>query len=52
MLRQNAEIVEITHFDFSKSFDTIPHDILLSKLRKCQVSEQKVEKIFSKAASR
>jgi len=31
--------VEVVHLDFNKAFDTVSHNILLGKLRKCGLDE-------------
>ena len=34
--------VDVAYFNFSKAFDTVSHDILLGKLRKCGLNEWSV----------
>lgn len=34
-----VQLVDVVHLDFSKSFDTVSHNILLMKLRKCGMDE-------------
>jgi len=34
--------VDVVYFDFSKAFDTVSHNILLGKLRKCGLDEWSV----------
>ena len=31
--------VDVVYLDFSKAFDTVSHDVLLGKLRKCGLDE-------------
>ena len=30
---------DVVHFDFSRAFDTVSHNILVDKLRKCGIDE-------------
>ena len=34
-----GRVVDIVYLDFSKAFDTVSHNILTSKLRKCGLDE-------------
>ncbi|GAB0183596.1 mitochondrial enolase superfamily member 1 [Grus japonensis] len=34
--------VDVVHLDFSKTFDTVSHNILITKLRKCGLDERTV----------
>jgi len=34
--------VDVVYLDFSKTFDTVSHNILLGKLRKCGLDERSV----------
>jgi hypothetical protein len=38
LLDDNASMVRVFSFDFSKAFDTVPHEILCSKLKKLPIS--------------
>ena len=37
--RDEGRAVDVVYLDFIKAFDTVSHDILLGKLRKCGLDE-------------
>jgi len=37
--------VDVVYLDFSKAFDTMSHNILVMKLRKCEIDEWMVRRI-------
>jgi len=39
--------VDVVYLDFSKAFDTVSHNILLGKLRKCGLDERSVRWIWN-----
>jgi len=39
---RRGRVVDVVYLDFSRAFDTVSHDILLGKLRKCGLDEWSV----------